>query len=217
MRKAVRVQRDQDAPKFEVQSSMLSVRCSPRFRDRSGFTMLELLLVVAIMLIAAGLSVPSFIRSFRGAKLRTSVRTVVMTHRYARSMAVLKQTEVAILFDTKKNEIEVVSVASSSQDERNRFLDARGERTGVRRVDEQATPTPSGGVTTEQLRPLEEGVRLTQFDNPGGAQEKDGIYWVRYYSNGMCDPYTVRLVDEYDKAASVQVDSISGKAMVEYE
>ena len=62
------------------------------------------------MLLASAIAVPSFVRSYRGAKLRTSARAVVMSHRYARGTAVLKQVEVAVLYDAKKNTIEIVSV-----------------------------------------------------------------------------------------------------------
>ena len=184
---------------------------------RGGFTLLELLLVVAIMLIAAGLSIPSFMRSYRGAALRTSARAVVMSHRYARAMAVLKQTDVAILFDSKKNTMEIVSVTSASEDDRNMFLDARDGQTGVQQVDDQAAPAAAGPVSTEHVRALEQGVRIGRFESPKVVREKDGLYWVRYYSSGMCDEYSVELVDEYNKSATVKVDSISGKAKVEYD
>lgn len=187
--------------------------------DKRGFTMLELLLVVVIILIASGLAVPSFIRSYRGAKLRTSARAVVMSHRYARAMAVLKQTDVAILYDVKKNNIEIVSVASTAQGERDRFLESRDGRTGVARVDEAAEEESAApeAVITEQVRALADGVRIEDFESEKVHAEKDGIYWVRYFQNGMCDPYELTLRDEYEKAATIEVDPISGKAMVKYD
>lgn len=190
-------------------------------RGRCGFTMLELLLVVVIILIASALAVPSFIRSYRGAKLRTSARTVVMSHRYARAMAVLKQTDVAILYDMKKSNIEIISVASTATDDREKFLESRDGRTGVEQVDErqdeEAAAAAAGPVITEQVRDLAEGVRIDRFESEQVRPEKDGIYWCRYFSNGMCDEYEIRLVDEYTKRATITVDPISGKAEVEYD
>jgi hypothetical protein len=180
-------------------------------------------MVVAITLLAAGMAVPMFIRSYKGAKLRTSARAVVMSHRYARGMAVLKQTQVAAIYDKVKNEIEVVSVASSAaHDDRSRFVDQRADSTGVESVDREAGnqaggPAVPSGVSSELLRPLAEGVKIAAFESDKVEQERDGIYWVNYYANGMCDPYSVRLEDEQRRTATITVDPLSGKAKVEYE
>lgn len=179
--------------------------------------MIELLLVVVITLLASAIAIPSFVRSYRGAKLRTSVRTVVMMHRYARATAVLKQVDVAILYDQKKHELELVTVSSSTVDDRDRFLDERDTRTGVEEVDEEFQEQAVAGVASEMIRSLEEEVLIDDFESEKVGQEKDGIYWVNYYRNGMCDEYEVRLRDKYGQAATVEVDPLSGKAEVEYE
>jgi prepilin-type N-terminal cleavage/methylation domain-containing protein len=186
---------------------------------KSAFTLIELMLVVVITLLASALAIPSFVRSMRGAKLRASTRSVLMCHRYARSMAVLQQTPVAALFDTAKAEIEIVSVKSAT-DDREKFLDDRGNRTGVEAVDnpgtEPAEAEPAkAGVESELIRPLEGGVRISSFESEKVEQERDGIYWVNYYPNGMCDPYTVTIEDEYHKSVQIKVDPLSGKAEVE--
>ena len=189
-------------------------------RSRRGFTLIELLLVVVITLLAAGVAIPSFIRSYRGAKLRTSARAVVMSHRYARGMAVLKQTHVAALYDLAKHEVEVVSVAVTAQsvDDRSRFLDRRADRTGVESVDKNEEPAAAAAnVMSELVRPMADGVKISSFESEKVEQEKDGIYWVNYYPNGMCDPYAVEIEDEYGKRARIEVDPLSGKAKVDYE
>ena len=196
-------------------------RSSTPARHRSGFTLIELLLVVVITLLAAAMAVPSFVRSYRGAKLRTSARSIVMGHRYARGMAVLRQTRVAALFDLAKNEVEIVSVTVTAQavGDRDHFLDRRADRTGVAAVDDKAQPEAAApaNVVSELVRPMAEGVKITHFESEKVEQEKDGIYWVNYYPNGMCDPYSVEVEDEYGKSATIEVDPLSGKAKVEYE
>lgn len=180
-----------------------------------GFTLLEVLLVVVILLITSALAVPSFIRSFRGAKLRSAARAVVMSHRYARAMAVLKQTDAAILYDSKLGEIEIVSVKSSAEEERNKFLD---NRAGLAPAGGAAqTDSSAQSILSEIRRRIPEGVKIERVESRTAKQEKDGIYWVRYYANGMSDDYDVKLVDENQKRAIVRVDPISGKVAVEYE
>ena len=192
-------------------------------RPRRAFTLIELLLVVVIMLLASAIAVPSFVRSYRGAKLRTSARAVVMSHRYARGTAVLKQVEVAVLYDAKKNTIEIVSVTDPAAardhdqvaEERARAAADLAKVTAAGGA--EPPPRPAGAVASELVRRLAEGVSIVNFESEKVEQEKDGLYWVNYYRNGMCDPYSLELRDEYNKAAVVTVDPLSGKAKVEYE
>ena len=192
-------------------------------RSASGFTLVELLLVVVIMMLAAALAVPSFVRSYRGAKLRTSARAIVMSHRYARGMAVLKQINVAVLYDAKKGSIEIVSIPDpAAARDHEKVAEERAqqaeEAASTPSADGTAkTPAAEGAITSELVRELAEGVTITHFESEKVEQEKDGIYWVNYYRNGMCDPYAIEIQDEYQKAATVTVDPLSGKAKVEYE
>ena len=175
------------------------------------------------MMLSAAIAVPSFVRSYRGAKLRTSARAVVMSHRYARGMAVLKQNDAAILYDAKKNTIEIVTITdSAAARDHEQVSEARAqqaqEAARAATGDGAATaPQTAGGVKSEMTRSLQEGVTITSFESEKVEQEKDGIYWVNYYRNGMCDPYSIELRDEYRKSATVTVDPLSGKAKVEYE
>lgn len=193
-----------------------------RLHNRA-FTLIELLLVVVIMMLGAALAVPSFVRSYRGAKLRTSARAVVMSHRYARAIAVLKQIDVAVLYDAKKNTIEIVSVVDkAAARDHDQVSEARAQQTEAAakaNPDDGTKPAASaaGGVSSELVRPLADGVNITSFESEKVEQEKDGIYWVNYYRNGMCDPYSIELQDEYHKSATVTVDPLSGKAKVEYD
>ena len=107
------------------------MKCRPDRTTRSGFSMIELLLVVVIIMLMATMAVPSFVKSFRGARLRTSARTVVMIHRHARSTAVLQQKHVAVLFDEEQNQLEVVTLSGGGNaNARDGFLEDRGAGVG---------------------------------------------------------------------------------------
>ena len=191
-------------------------------RKLYGFSMIELMLVVLIIMIVSVIAVPQFVKSYRGAKLRTSARTVVMSHRHARSMAVLGQKQIAILYDTLKSQVEVVSVGAGggAAEEQSKFLDSREQRT-VATLDEERPEGPPPEdlppINTELIRALETDVKIVRFVSEKKGQTHDGIYWVNYYPNGMCDPYEMELEDSHDKRVSVKVDPLSGKVAVEYE
>ena len=138
---------------------------------RAGFTLMEILLVVVIIGVASAVAIPTFARSFRGAKVRNSTRTVMMMHRHAQTKAVLGQRYMALLFDEVKGTLEMV---------------------------DQGQP----------------GVKIRSFR---GGKEIDGIHFVSYYPNGMCEAYSVEIGDDENRTAKIKVDAVTGKAKVERE
>lgn len=176
---------------------------------RRGFTLVELLLVVAIALIAAGIAVPLFSRSFQGSQLRSAARQVVMTAKYARSMSVLRQQYMAILFDKQAGSIEVVSIADRrALAARDRFLDGQAENT--------AEETSAKPIRSEIRKPLPSDIKIASFSTRANDRAIEDIYWVNYYPNGMAEGFTLELEDRLGKRARVRIDGISGDAKVEF-
>ncbi len=56
-----------------------------------GFTLIEILLVVVIILIATTVAVPRFSGTLKSTQMTSAVRSTIRTARYARSMAILRQ------------------------------------------------------------------------------------------------------------------------------
>jgi type II secretion system protein H len=75
---------------------------------RFAFTLVEMLLVLAILAIVSAIVLPSFAKSMGGNRLRTATRTIVKAGRYARSIAVLKQAPITLVFDMDGSSISVV-------------------------------------------------------------------------------------------------------------
>lgn len=172
-----------------------------------GFTLIEVLMVVVIIMITMAVAIPSFTRSFRGAKLRTSGRTLVMASRYARSVAVLQQVQTSLLFDSELNSCEIVSISTGGGDDK--FLNDGGGQ----------EEEPGAATVTSLLRnTLPEGVSIVEVRGTGetDVQEVDGIYYVSYYPNGMCDAYEIELEDDRGKRMMMEVDPLSGKSKVEF-
>lgn len=171
------------------------------------------MLVVFVTLLVSTVAVPSFLRSARGARLRASARTVVMAHRYARSFSVLRQKPTALLFDTEKQSVELVSVGlRGGLDERSRFLEDRAQAA----LQEPEQPM-QGVVESEMVRELQPGVRIASFRSDKEGQVHEGIYWVNYYPNGMCDAYELDLADEKNNRLSIEVAAHSGRVRVRDE
>lgn len=64
------------------------------------------------------------------------------------------------------------------------------------------------------LRPLEDGVKILAFR---GGREIDGIHFVSYYPNGMCESYEILIGDGESRNTRIRVDAVTGKAKVDRE
>lgn len=204
-------------PDARQPSTLVSRRSS-----RRGFTMIEVMVVVVIIAVASAVALPSFMRSFRGAKMKVGVRTVTMASRLARSTAVLQNQHMALLFFPESSEIEMVHIETpSGRGEQSKFVNERDDRrvSGMLGHDEdesaldaEVPPT----ISQTLVRELPEGVRITDIEIQDEQGDFGGNVWVNFYPNGMSDKYVVRLKDEDNKEVEVSVDPISGKVSIDY-
>ncbi len=144
-----------------------------------AFTLVELLLVVAIIGILASVSILAVSRSMHGGGVRSAARTVIMCGRYARSMAVLRQVEMVVVIDLDNENIAVMPAGASS-----RVSDVKPISRNLDKVD------------------------VSQVEM-GGIVFSDGTCSVPYMSNGRCRPYKVRLVSERGGEMEISVDELS--------
>ena len=178
----------------------------PPAHPRAGFTLVEILLVVVIVGISSAVAFPLFAKSFRGARLRLSGRTVVMMHRNAQARAVLGSCYAALFFDDRKNTIELFTQADSAA-EKDAFFDTLGGAPSSA----PSSSAPAATPQTQLLRPLEDTVRIDSFS---GGDDIDGIHVVQYYPSGMCQKWSLVLADDENRRLSIEVDPVTGKATV---
>ena len=183
-------------------------------------------MVVFIMLLVATLAAPSFSRALQGQRLRTSARSVVTAHKYARNMAVLRQQPMAILLDRLGGNIEVVAVADrAGLAGRGGFLEERQRKIREGPDDPKAKEEPfdpeeappPARMETIDARSLATEIRIAEFKSDGDYFHRDGVYWVNYYPSGMSDGFVLRLEDEKKHAITVKADPISGGAEVDLD
>jgi general secretion pathway protein H len=72
-----------------------------RNHNYSGFTLVELLVVMVIIALVMGLVGTSIARSISGAETRVAARKLTMALRYTRSQAILKKTETVFIVDSE--------------------------------------------------------------------------------------------------------------------
>ena len=106
-----------------------------RPRRPTGFTLIELLVVIAIILALAVAVVPNIGVGISGTQLSTASRSVVQAARYARTMAILHQTET-----------ELVLVSAPAEGVHSARLDGGdGAATGGARIEVRVAHARGGG------------------------------------------------------------------------
>ena len=150
-------------------------RGSPR-GDASGFTLIELIIVMLLLAVAASLVAPKMSSFFRGRALNHEVRRMLSLTHYAQSRAVADGVPVVLWFDGKASTYGVEVQAGHATDE---------DRT--RQFTAEPTLTISAGTTMAAATPVSE-----QEDEGFGMPE--GRAAIRFTPDGFIDEVSVRSI-----------------------
>ena len=79
-------------------------------RKDSGFTMIELMVVIGIMAILSAIAIPSYIKWLPKHRVGTAARAVMSGMEFARSNAIKTNSDVSVVFDWGNESLTVVEV-----------------------------------------------------------------------------------------------------------
>lgn len=186
----------------------------------SGFTLIEIILVVVISLILLGVALPNFSHTYKGAKLRTAARTVDRMGRYARSTAIMREETMVLVLNHETMELYLGAETAASTTSTN-AADGELDQDVLKRlgyVEGDDSSGDAGGIEKEIHRFLPEGLEVADFEQEARDENEfyEDLYLIRYYSNGRSDWFILKLEDQRGLGVKLENDSISGKIRSEF-
>jgi prepilin-type N-terminal cleavage/methylation domain-containing protein len=184
---------------------------------RGGFTLIEIILVVVISLILMGVSLPYFAHAYKGSKLKAAARTVNRMARYARSMAIMRETTMSIVLNPETMEIYLGAVPSAVN---TNTADGELDQDVLKRlgyVEDEDSSSKAAGIDKEVHRFLKD-LHVRDFeknwnDKDDGHQD---FYMIDYYSDGQSEWFILELEDSRGSGIKLENDPVSGKIITEF-
>jgi len=175
--------------------------------NRRAFTLVEMLLVLAIIGIITAITIPRLGGVIKGSRLKSASRTVIRLGRYARSMAVLHQRPAVIVFDIDGGEIAVnIDNSRMSHQQQSSGNDQQPSEDEESETEKEATDKEREWGMKVKL----DKVRIASViygDN--GKNFETGKCSIVYETNGRCTPYSVKLQGDDGRCVVVDFDFIS--------
>ena len=180
-----------------------------RERCSRGFTLVEIVLVVVIIGLVAGLGLPAITRSAGGASLREASRTIIALNKYARHAAVIRQEQLGVAYYLKEGRIELLGLGSAANSSAELAMDqALGGLSGG--TDNAAIEGDSPStITVLQSRKLPDGITIEDV-KVDESLKADDSFWVQYAVNGLCDGHALTLRDARGRGIRLTIENLTG-------
>ncbi len=94
-----------------------------KIKEEKGFTLIEMLLVVLVLAIIAGISIPNFKGTYSGMQLKNEVDQLTYLMRYAQSRAVIKNAPMQVVFISNNRQYRLLQ---KKEDEFEKFSSRMG-------------------------------------------------------------------------------------------
>ncbi len=184
---------------------------------KHGFTLIELILVVVVIVIISGIALPYFAGSYRGTKLRSASRTIDRITRYAHAMAILREDTLTVVLNHETMEVFMGGRIQNATSTADGELDQEVlKRLGY--VEGGAANEEDAGIEKEIHRFLPDHLAVSDFEKNWTEEDDpyEDLYLIHFYPNGQCDWFRMELEDNRGMKVQLENDPISGKMYIEF-
>jgi prepilin-type N-terminal cleavage/methylation domain-containing protein len=174
-----------------------------RFAAKAAFTLMEIMIVVAIMGIVLTMGVPIVYKTWHKAPMTKAVSEIVEVCSHARALAILQGKPVDVIFHPREGRLEVGSMSNPTA----------GEPPLAAGVSPKDTSVPASGLAAR----LPEQIQIEMMDINKLPHEfrDDDLARVRFYPNGTCDELTLILVSDQNERREITLEITTALASVE--
>ena len=181
--------------------------------SKLGITLLEILLVLVIIVIVAGITFPNISGSYGNTKLITVANNIERLSRYARGNAILREKNMTLVIDTEKRLIFV-------GEEKNILMDEDSEINNLEIIERLGYISDTNltvDVEKEIFRSLPDGLKITYVEiNEEQLLIDEIFYQIQFYSNGQCELFRIILSNNKSKSIEIYSDNVSGKVATKF-
>jgi general secretion pathway protein H len=161
----------------------------------SGFTLIELILVLIILSVITALVVPRLTQSLSRMNVESSARRVASALRLARSLAVTEKVPYRAVFNMNGHTLSIVTYQQTSND---------------------ADPEESGAARPVEPRvyALTDGIHFEEGMSSNGETVTSGGFEMVFYPGGGTSGGEVVLGDDEGRSFSIGLDTITGSVKI---
>jgi type II secretion system protein H len=170
---------------------------------RAGFTLMEIMIVVVIIMLLMSIAIPRMGGTFTSSQLKASARDVTGLLRYARDYAVVTGRQCEMRLAPDRDAYQIVAL-----DEKGEPLDPRRDRSR----DGKAARMMLGDDASSVIN-LPRRIHFSIVYSEAPLTDR-GLPRVVYYPDGSATPAMITIQDEKHHALSVQVFRTTGMARV---
>ena len=182
-----------------------------------GFTLVEMLIVMAIIAVVAAFVVPRVGGAIANLKLRSAVRACSAVMRYEKSVAVSTQKEQRIRFFLKGDPEEKdyytfqkVTRASGNNEGKDMENISDGEEEGQNEKIELKNE--------EKRKELDDGISLSWRNDPESSWEDEGEYEITFFPRGFASGGQIRFTFlDKDRSYILEIDPVTGRVKTSTE
>ncbi len=200
----------------------------------SGFTLIEITIVIFIILLMTSAAVPWMKTFAESSRLKTTARSIRSLMEYARNSAITERTEYVVMFDSSNGEYWLslaellsessggtvtdqsrISLSESLSNISNRNTNSNQSDSNQNSEDNQnQTLTARTGGILGIPKQLPKGVEIVQIKSERSSGIKNNLEYVTFYPNSTSDDFEIYLQSESGKTFLISVTKVTGRTSI---